>query len=620
MKLGQSTLAISAAAAALLMLSACSGEDGANGTDGYSADPSTNSKVAFQEISAPVTNDEKVAIRTSEQVTYMDSGKTEDIGFTRLITTGDSNNGEVFGLVKDHAGEPATFGDGTPYICDGTNQAVGSGLDHSSILRVNNRVFMVNQFECEVGAMYGMELEQKDGTLAVKADSMQFIDQIEGFGGWVHCAGMTTPWESHLGSEEYEPNARNIEANPTGDKYFNEVTTHYWNGVAADNNPYYYGYIPEVTVDATEKTPTFNYTKHFSMGRAAWEMAYVMPDEKTAYLSDDGTNVGFYMYVADEAKNLSAGTLYAAKWIQTSSVGAGAADIMWVKLGHATDAEIKAIVSTKPKFSDIFYVQSPDENDTCPTGYSYANTVSKECLRVKTGKEKAAAFLETRRYAAVVGATTEFRKEEGVTFDPEHNRLYVAMSQVAKGMSDTAGDVQLAQNSCGAVYGFDINGENQTAVDSDVNAINSNYVVVNQYAVVEGAPASYPAGSAYGAYGCSVNGIANPDNVAYMAGTNLLLIGEDTDYHPNDFIWTYDVVTGKLTRILTAPFASETTSPFLEKDVFGKDYITTVIQHPFGETFDSTDPDEQAFDDLATAASDSEKRSFVGVVGPFNFK
>ena len=32
------------------------------------------------------------------------------------------------------------------------------------------------------------------------------------------------------------------------------------------------------------------------MGRAAWELAYVMPDEKTAYLSDDGTNVGFYMY------------------------------------------------------------------------------------------------------------------------------------------------------------------------------------------------------------------------------------------------------------------------------------------------------------------------------------
>jgi hypothetical protein len=29
---------------------------------------------------------------------------------------------------------------------------------------------------------------------------------------------------------------------------------------------------------------------------------------------------------------------------------------------------------------------------------------------------KAAAFLETRRYAAMLGATTEFEKEEGITF------------------------------------------------------------------------------------------------------------------------------------------------------------------------------------------------------------
>ena len=79
-------------------------------------------------------------------------------------------------------------------------------------------------------------------------------------------------------------------------------------------------------------------------------------DEKTAYLSDDGTNVGFYMYVADTARDLSAGTLYAAKWIQTSAVdtNGGSADIQWIKLGHATDAELKAIVAAGPKFSDIF--------------------------------------------------------------------------------------------------------------------------------------------------------------------------------------------------------------------------------------------------------------------------
>jgi len=34
-----------------------------------------------------------------------------------------------------------------------------------------------------------------------------------------------------------------------------------------------------------------------------------------------------------------------------------------------------------------------------------------------------AAFLETRRYAAMLGATTEFEKEEGITYDPDRNKV-----------------------------------------------------------------------------------------------------------------------------------------------------------------------------------------------------
>jgi secreted PhoX family phosphatase len=412
------------------------------------------------------------------------------------------------------------------------------------------------------------------GALSVQADSLKYISQADGFGGWVHCAGMTTPWESHLGSEEYEPDAKSIENNLntttmlTGDKNFDEVTKYYWNdenntNVSANNNPYFYGYIPEVTVDGTASTPTFNYTKHFSMGRAAWELAYVMPDEKTAYLSDDGTNVGFYMYVADTAKDLSAGTLYAAKWIQTSAQNGGAADLIWIKLGHSTDAEIKTIVAAEPKFSDIFTTGTVT-SDTCDTGFTFVNTAKgKECLQLNTGKETEAAFLETRRYAAMLGATTEFRKEEGITFNPDDRKLYVAMSQVTKGMSDSVGDIHVAEeNSCGAVYALDVLDSTEVAYDSNSNVINSTYVVKNTRAKVIGAPATYPAGSTYEAYTCSVNGIANPDNVTYLAGKNTLIIGEDTGDHPNDFVWSYDIGTEKLTRIVSTPYGSETTSPY----------------------------------------------------------
>ena len=625
MKSGTSLIMLSSAAAAALFLFTGCGANGTDGANGITPYANEATQVEFSELSAPVTDEEKSSIRTSESVTYVQSNKTQAIGFTKLMATAEANNGETFGLIKDYTDAPITFTDGSPYICNGTNAGIGSGLDHSSILRAGGRIFMVNQFECEVGAMYGMELEQNGGTLAVKPDSLQYISQKEGFGGWVHCAGMTTPWESHLGSEEYEPNARSVEANLdpstklTGDKYYDEVTKYYWKdennaNTAYDNNPYYYGWIPEVKVDASAAEPAFNYTKHFSMGRAAWELAYVMPDERTAYLSDDGTNVGFYMYVADRAQDLSAGTLYAAKWIQTSGEGAGAADLMWIKLGHATDAQIKAIVEAKPAFSDIFTATDVVE-DSCLDGYTFVNTATgKECLKVNSGMEQAAAFLETRRYAAMKGATTEFRKEEGITFDPDHGVLFVAMSQVRYGMTDGEGDIRLSDNKCGAVYALNTIGAEETAYDAARNAIDSEYVVKNMHAAVEGSQASYPAGSAYESYTCSVNGIAEPDNVTYLAGRNLLVIGEDTSGHPNDFVWTYDVISGKLTRILSTPYGSETTSPFWERDVKGYDYLTVVTQHPFGEVNKN-----DAEYGLVGQASDAQKESFVGVVGPFRF-
>ena len=52
-------------------------------------------------------------------------------------------------------------------------------------------------------------------------------------------------------------------------------------------HPYAYGYPWETKVkaDFTEET-----TKLYAHGRQSYEMSYVMPDEKTVYSTDDGTN------------------------------------------------------------------------------------------------------------------------------------------------------------------------------------------------------------------------------------------------------------------------------------------------------------------------------------------
>lgn len=83
------------------------------------------------------------------------------------------------------------------------------------------------------------------------------------YGGiWVTCAGSVTPWKSHFGSEEYEPDARSladhVKASPGGTEWLEEryaSWVHLYLGipetatnaeVAEQWFPYNYGYPWEV--------------------------------------------------------------------------------------------------------------------------------------------------------------------------------------------------------------------------------------------------------------------------------------------------------------------------------------------------------------------------------------
>ena len=82
-------------------------------------------------------------------------------------------------------------------------------------------------------------------------------------------------------------------------------------------NPLDYGYIVELTPAGGEEDGIGTLVvKHYSMGRFSKEMTLIMPDSKTAYFGDDGTDRVLYKYIADNAGDLSAGSLYAAKITQ----------------------------------------------------------------------------------------------------------------------------------------------------------------------------------------------------------------------------------------------------------------------------------------------------------------
>ncbi|MFV8780799.1 PhoX family protein [Microbulbifer sp. SA54] len=552
--------------------------------------------LSFTGVAAPSSDSEKRQILASPTVTV--DGEEYAIGFHTLLRSGDSVNGNVvFGQLVDAAGQPLYDEDGMLKVTDAN--------EHTSLLPIGDRLFSVSQMETRPGAMFLMELDQNAETGELSTKDLWQIDQSGVDGGWVHCAASVTPWNAHLASEEYEPDARALptSAEAAEDGYSAGMLDYYAD--PSQWNPYFYGWNIEINVAAEgDAAPTTDLVKHYAMGRLAFELSYVMPDSKTVYMTDDGTNVGFYMFIADTAGDLSAGTLYAAKWNQTSAEGLGSADLEWISLGHASNDEIDVAVHGADgvpalTFNDIFAV----DTEGCVEAATNGNT---ECLSLKPGMETAASRLETRRYAAFMGASTEFRKEEGVTFDPAGSKLYVAMSEVGKGMTDGVGHIQIAEkNSCGAVYQLDV------AADSDIG---SDYVAINMSGLIGGIPAEYPEDSPFASYTCDADAIASPDNVTFITGYNTLIIGEDTGSgHQNDVIWSLNLdevdaadYTAGMTRIQTTPYGSETTSPYWYPNINGFGYLMSVIQHPYGES----DGDKLAPGSL-------EHRAYTGYVGPF---
>ncbi|MBU1176356.1 MAG: DUF839 domain-containing protein [Alphaproteobacteria bacterium] len=520
------------------------------------------------------------------------------LAFHVLARSGDKIGDGVWGALTDRTGAVVKSEDGS--------EAISVDTDFTSLITVGDKLYSISHFESRPGAMYLTELSQDaDGNLT--AVSTKPVD-FSAFGGlWVPCAGSVTPWGTHFGSEEYPADARAIEAATTLEEVdsYNYPMVRYegldpatmtLDAFRAAFNTYRYGYPTEVTV-AADGTATA--AKRFALGRVAVELPYVMPDEKTVYVSDDGTNVGLFKFVADKAGDLTAGSLYALKWTQTSDAGAGAADVSWIDLGHAVESDIQKAIESGVKFFDIFETADMAEDGTCPADFLASIGEDRhECLKVKPGMETVASRVETRRYASMMGATIEFRKMEGITYNPDHGSIYLAMSEVAKGMeaaskNDIGGpdDIRVAKNACGAVY--------ELKLDDSFSAISA-------VPVVEGIPAEYADGTPEAGNTCDLDGISNPDNVTYLPGYNTLIIGEDTGSgHQNDVIWAFNTETGTMDRIFSTPYGSETTSPYWYSDVNGHGYLMAVIQHPYGES------DEDKLADPADA------RAYAGYIGPF---
>jgi secreted PhoX family phosphatase len=499
-------------------------------------------------------------------------------------------------MVPDGKGGQALAGgyydiEGRPIIDDSVpgkaRQFYSDSPDGSSLLTLKNprvpgvagnTVFAVVQFEYLTRNQAGndvykhlpapiaiLTLDQNPNTGELSLVQYRTLDTAAIHGLWTPCGASLSPWNTHLSSEEYEPDAANI----AHDAAFQSFGRHLYGG-AGKANPYHYGHIPEVFVHSDG---TGSIVKHYNLGRISHELIQVMPDERTALMGDDATNGGLFLFVADYRRDLSSGNLYVAKWRQTSGVGPGAANLGWIHLGHASSHEIKEMAD-QLTIADIMDVRTSDPQDAAFTKIPYDG--KHNWIRLKPGMEKAAAFLETRRYAAYKGASMGFTKMEGTTVNARDKIAYSAMSYIQSSMLDGSGDIRVEGPRAGAIYALPLRGRQK---DNNGKPINSDWTPVSMAAPAALVGEDLPQADALGNL-ANPDRIANPDNIKFSEAYRTLFIGEDSGMHVNNFLWAYNVDTGKLSRLLSTPAGAEATGLHAVDHINGWTYIMSNFQHP----------------------------------------
>ena len=590
-----------ASVAGASLLTACGGSD--DDDDALATAPTapvaTMGTVSFSSMAAPtLANPAAMATTTvgsTMTVNFSDTSKLDfKLAYQPFFITGD--------MVPNGAGGSTLAGGyyniRNQPIIDATvpgkeRQFFSDAPDGTSLLVVPNAnvpgvkgkpVFAVVQFEYATFAqdgktgMYGrlpspigvLTLDQDQATGKLTLVKYHNVDTSGVEGLWITCGASLSPWGTHLSSEEYEPNAFTAAT----DAQFKAFSQNLYGSETAAN-PYNYGHMPEVIVNPDG---TASIKKHYCMGRISHELVQVMPDERTVLMGDDATNSGYFAFVADKAKDLSSGTLYVAK------VGAGfsldplaaAAPLTWIKLGSATSAEIRALAaSVKP--TDIMDVRTSDPQDA-----SYKKVASNgaiEWIKLMPGMEKAAAFLETHRYAGLVGASMGFTKMEGTTVNARDKIAYSALqncqsSMVAGHALNVPGNgvaIPKALNA-GAVMALNLKGGQ---VDTGGAAIASEWMPVDLKALLTGEDI------AADALGNTANPdrIGNPDNLKFSEKMRTLFIGEDSGQHVNNFLWAYNVDTKQLARVMSIPAGGESTGLHAVDELNGWTYIMSNFQH-----------------------------------------
>ena len=268
-----------------------------------------------------------------------------------------------------------------------------------------------------------------------------------------------------------------------------------------------------------------------------------MPDLRTVFLSDDGTGTVLFKFVADKEMDLSSGTLFAAKVSQTPDERDPAKanfKVTWIELGKEKESALEGIIREYDgSFKEAKYINSKQISAWAETKLNLDLNGDGEISKPPFNDDRP-AFLESRKAAAALGASAEFRKMEGININfklannwwskgkanGKQAYMYVAMSNFNKTMSDKIGDIQLDGKSgiCGAVYRMKLVKNSSGLID-----------IEELVPAIVGGPISFSKKN----YICEADNIAEPDNLVIL-DDGRVIIGEDSGNHLNNMIWIFD--------------------------------------------------------------------------------
>lgn len=568
----------------------------------------------FTPMAAPssVAEMATTSVQSGLTITWDDNTTTEyQLGYQEFFRTGeevdDIAGGKIIaGSYYDINNQPimdtSVAGKERQFFSDCPDGSSLIHIDGAQVAGVNNPVFHVVQFEytsknLAQEDMYGqlpspiavLTLDQDQNTGHLTLKKYFNVDMSNVHGLWITCGASLSPWNTHLSSEEYEPDAFNQIGSSLSTLQAYSKNLY---GDANKANVYNYGHLPEIILDGQGRGTA---VKHYCLGRISHELIQVMPDNRTVIMGDDYTNGGFFMFIADKENDLSAGTLYVAKYTSELNETSTAA-IQWIKLGHTDSKTIEDLVNVRGiKAENI--MESLTEAPADLTGYTQITLDTKKLwIKLKEANngfsqaeiELAAAFLETHRYAALKGGSMAFTKMEGTTVNIKDKVAYSALANIQTSMI-SGNSAWVAEHNvkfqktikAGGIVAHDMKG---SLVDDSNSLMNSEWVPYQSHMLMMGLDITADSlGNT-----ADPNNIASADNLKFSETLRTLFIGEDSGNHTNNFLWAYNVDTKSLDRILSTPAGAESTGLHAVDSVNGWTYIMSNFQHP-GDSSKLTD-------------------------------